>query len=298
MDQRDAVRGFLSSRRALLRPVDVGLPPGIGLRRVAGLRRDEVAVLAGVSSEYYARIERGDLAGVSVSVLEAIATALRLDADEREHLLNLARAAEGPARDRPHRGHRAAIRASLQRVIDEMDVNPAYVRNANLDVVAGNRMARELYRLAYRSGGDAAPGPNLARFVFLDPSARTFFPAWDQISRNCVAALHVAAGRDPADAALARLVGELSTRSESFRMLWAAQDVHLRHSGRKSFLHPDVGVLDLDFDLMELAQEPGLVCVVYSAEPGSSGADGLRMLASLAATRDIASASLEHPGRE
>ncbi|MCM3662115.1 helix-turn-helix transcriptional regulator [Georgenia satyanarayanai] len=285
MDQRDEVRDFLSSRRARLSPTDVGLPAGTGRRRVAGLRRDEVAVLAGVSSEYYARLERGNLAGASDAVLDAIAAALRLDEAEQLHLRNLAHAANQSTRRRRTPAPRPAVHASMQRVLDAMTTVPAYVRDSRMDVVAGNAMARELLSPVYRFARHTGTPPNSARYAFLDASARDYYPDWAQVTHDCVAALHGAAGHNPYDKPLSDLVGELSTRSETFRTLWATHDVRLHRTGLKRLRHPEVGVLALEYDVMELVQHPGLVLIAYSAAPGTPAADGLALLASLAATR-------------
>jgi transcriptional regulator with XRE-family HTH domain len=285
MDQRDEVRDFLASRRARLSPTDVGLPPGSRRRRVAGLRRDEVAVLAGVSSEYYARLERGHLAGASDSVLDAIATALRLDDAEQLHLRNLAHAANQPARKRRTPAKATTVRESLQRLIDSMATTPAYVRDARMDILAANALSRELHAPVYRYAQHTHTTPNPARFAFLDPAGRDFYPDWDNVTADCVAVLHAAAGRNPYDKPLSDLVGELSTRSETFRTLWATHDVRIHRTGLKRLRHPDVGILALDYDVMELVQEPGLIFIAYSAAPGTPETDGLALLASLAATR-------------
>ncbi|MEP7765927.1 helix-turn-helix transcriptional regulator [Sanguibacter sp. 25GB23B1] len=286
MDQRDEVRDFLSSRRARLSPTDVGLPAGTGRRRVAGLRRDEVAVLAGVSSEYYARLERGNLSGASDAVLDAIAAALRLDEAEQLHLRNLAHAANQSVRRRRTPAPRTPVQASLQRLLDAMTTVPAYVRDSRMDVVADNALARELLSPIYRFARHTGTAPNSARFAFLDPSGRDYYPDWEQVTHDCVAALHAAAGHNPYDKPLSDLVGELSTRSETFRTLWATHDVRLHRTGIKRLRHPEVGVLALEYDVMELVQPTGLVFIAYSAAPGTPGADGLALLASLAVTRD------------
>jgi len=284
MDHRDEVRDFLASRRARLTPADVGLPPTTGRRRVAGLRRDEVAVLAGVSSEYYARLERGNLSGTSEAVLDAVAAALRLDEAEQLHLRNLARAANQSPRRRGATTRRTAgIPESLQRVLDSMTTSPAYVRDNRLDIVASNALARTLHAPVYDFARTTGAAPNTARFAFLDPAGRAFYADWDQVTRDCVAALHSAAGSNPYDKALSDLVGELSTRSDHFRSLWATHDVRLHRTGRKRLRHPDVGVLALDYDVMELVHSPGLMLIAYSAPAGTPEADGLALLASLAA---------------
>lgn len=285
MDHRDEARDFLTSRRARLTPADVGLPPSTGRRRVPGLRRDEVAVLAGVSSEYYARLERGELAGASDAVLDALAGALRLDEAEALYLRHLAHAASLPARRRRTTPRRAKVPESVQRVLDAM-TTPAYVQDTHLDVVATNALARELHAPVYDFARATGAAPNTARFAFLDPAGRTFYVDWEEITRGVVAALHGAAGRNPYDRALSDLVGELSTRSDHFRSLWATHDVRLHRAGKKRMRHPEVGVLALDFDVLQLAEEPGLLLVAFSAPPGTADADALTLLASLAATRE------------
>ncbi len=285
VDPRDEVRDFLSSRRARLSPADVGLPPSAGRRRVAGLRRDEVAVLAGVSSEYYARLERGNLAGASDSVLDALAGALRLDEAEQLHLRNLARSAQRPPRGRrPAPRRPGGVRPSLQRVLDSM-ATPAYVRDSRMDILATNPLGRQLQSPVHRFAEHSGTTPNTARFAFLDPAGPDYYVDWEQVSHDCVAALHAAAGHNPYDKALTDLVGELSTRSEAFRTLWATHDVRLHRTGTKRMRHPEVGLLELDYDVMEIVEEPGLGLVAYSAAPGTPSADGLALLATLAATR-------------
>jgi len=288
MDQRDEVRDFLASRRARLTPADVGLPT-TARRRVAGLRRDEVAVLAGVSSEYYARLERGNLSGVSESVLDSLAAALRLDDAEQLHLRNLAHAASRPARRRRPPAP-TEVRDSLVRMMDAMTATPAYVRDTRMDILAANALARELHAPVYRFAHHTGMTPNTARFAFLDPGARDFYPDWDKVTRDCVAVLHAAAGRNPYDKPLTDMVGELSTRSADFRTLWATHDVRIHRTGLKRLRHPDVGVLELDYDVMELVQEPGRVFIAYSAAPGTAAADGLQLLATIAASRTAAAA--------
>ncbi|MBN9326875.1 MAG: transcriptional regulator [Cellulomonas sp. 73-145] len=291
MDNRDEIRDFLASRRARLNPTDVGLPAATGRRRVVGLRRDEVAVLAGVSSEYYARLERGHLAGASDSVLDAVATALRLDEAEQLHLRNLAQAANQPAARRRSAVKVTGVPASLRRVLDSMVTSPAYVRDSHMDIVAANALGKALHAPVYRYAQATSTPPNTARFAFLDPAGQDFYPDWGQVGRDCVAALHAAAGRNPYDKPLTDLIGELSTRSEAFRSLWATHDVRLHRTGVKRLRHPEVGILELDYDVMEVIQQPGLLLIAYSAEPGTPAADGLALLASLAATADLTASS-------
>ncbi|MFI7102543.1 helix-turn-helix transcriptional regulator [Streptomyces sp. NPDC050161] len=288
MDNREEVREFLTSRRAKITPDRAGLPAG-PRRRVPGLRRSEVAALADVSVEYYAKLERGNLAGVSPAVLETIARALQLDDAERAHLLHLARAADGSdALTRPRRRcakGQWAPRRSLQWTLDAITAGPAFVRNGRMDLLAANQLARALYRDVYSS----AQQPNLARFNFLDDASRRFYPDWDTFADTCVAILRTEAGRNPHDKDLHDLVGELSTRSEEFRTRWGAHNVRHHGTGVKRFHHTVVGELTLAFEGLEMAAEPGLTLTVYTAEPGSPSEEGLRLLASWVATREAGS---------
>jgi transcriptional regulator with XRE-family HTH domain len=280
---RAEVRDFLVTRRAKLTPQQAGLTIYGGNRRVPGLRREEVAMLAGVSADYYTRLEKGNLSGASDSVLEAIAGALQLDEAERLHLFDLARAANiSPARAARRRGPQQ-IRPGVQLVLDGMTDIPAFVRNGRLDLLAVNALGRALYSPAFASPGRPV---NLARFRFLDPAARDFYPSFDDSARTTVALLRTEAGRDPFSKPLTDLIGELSTRSEEFRALWAAHDVRLHRNGRKQFRHPAIGQLELMFEAMVLEADEGLTLTAYSAEPGSPAYDGLRLLASWAATGD------------
>lgn len=287
MDNRQAVREFLTSRRAKISPEQAGLPAGTR-RRVAGLRRSEVAALADVSVEYYAKLERGHLAGVSPAVLEAIARALRLDDAERAHLLNLAMAAEGSdALTRPRRRSASQWqpRPSLRWTLDAITAGPAFVRNGRLDLLAANQLNRAFYSDLYPNGDQPGPQPpNLALYTFLDPAARRFYPEWDSAADITVALLRTEAGRDPHDKDLHDLVGELSTRSPEFRTRWGAHDVRYHGSGTKHFHHPVVGDLTLAYEGLDLAGQPGLNLTIYTAEPGSASEDSLRLLASWAAS--------------
>ena len=281
MDNRDEVKAFLSSRRAKITPEQAGLSNFSRGRRVPGLRRSEVADLAGVSVEYYAQLERGNLTGASDSVLDALAAALRLDEAEREHLFALARAAGPPRRRRrPPVQH---VRPSVARVLKGMADVPAFVQNGRLDVLATNALAQALYAPAF---ADPARPVNLARFTFLNPHARTLWSNWAGVADDSVAILRTEAGRDPFDKELTDLVGELSTRSDDFRVRWAAHDVRLHRTGLKHIQHPVVGELHLAYDVMELSADPGLTLVVYSAAEGSPDDDALRLLASWAATHE------------
>ncbi|MGA5200610.1 helix-turn-helix transcriptional regulator [Streptomyces variegatus] len=280
MDHRREIRRFLTSRRGKITPQQTGLTAYGDNRRVPGLRREEVALLAGVSVEYYARLERGNLSGVSESVLGSLAGALQLDDAERAHLLDLARTANATGR-RHHRRAPKPIRPALQNLLDAMTEAPAFIRNGRLDILATNRLGRALYWPVLRSVAQPA---NLARFGFLDPSAADFFPDLEPMSAATVALLHTEAGLDPYNRDLTALIGELSTRSEEFRELWAAHDVHLHQSGTKRFRHPVVGSLSLGFESLPVSTDPGLTLVAMSAEPGSASHEGLKLLASWAAT--------------
>jgi transcriptional regulator with XRE-family HTH domain len=282
MDNRGEVREFLMSRRAKVTPGDVGIPAGPN-RRVRGLRRTEVAMLAGVSVEYYSKLERGAIAGASSSVLDAISRALRLDDTERTHLLDLARAADGiPASGRTRRRatKRSASRPSLAWALDAITDGIAFVRNPRQDLLATNALGRVFYAPVIGDGGRT---PNLARFQFLDPASRDFYPEWDLFAQMCVAIMRAEAGRDPHDRGLQDLVGELSTQSDTFRRLWGAHDVRTHGTGTKRFVHPEVGELVLAYEELAITAEPGLILMVYTAEPGSASAERLRLLGSLAA---------------
>ena len=282
MDQRNEIREFLASRRARITPGRAGLPAYGGHRRVPGLRREEVALLAGVSVDYYTQMERGNLGGVSDSVLDALARALRLDEAERAHLFNLAGTANAPTRARP-RSRPQRVRPSIQRLLAAMTGVPAYVRTGRLDILAANRLACALY--APVLDGQHLP-VNLARFLFLDPGASDFYVAWEQTANQAVAILRGQAGRNPYDRRLQDLVGELSTRSPEFRARWAAHNVRLHRSGGKQLHHPVVGDLELTYEALELPAEPGLTMITYTAEPGTASQEALDFLASWAATLD------------
>jgi hypothetical protein len=277
------IRDFLSTRRARITPEQAGLPAYGGNRRVKGLRREEVAMLAGVSVDYYVRMERGSLAGASESVLDALAAALRLDEAERTHLFALAK--EGGAHGKPKRRTApTTVRPVVQQVLDAMTDAPAWVRNGRHDIVAMNQLARALYSPVLAAPRRPA---NTTRFVYLYPEeAREFFVDYDRIASDAAAMLRLEAGRNPHDKALIELVGELSTRSETFRQRWASHDVKFHRSGQKRLRHPVVGQLDLDFESMELSSAPGLQLNVYTAATGTPTADALKLLASWAASQD------------
>ncbi|ADJ45499.1 XRE family transcriptional regulator [Amycolatopsis mediterranei S699] len=286
------VRDFLVTRRAKITPEQAGLQHYGGNRRVAGLRREEVALLAGVSADYYTRVEKGNLAGDSDSVLDAIAAALQLDEAERVYLFDLARAANAAGRPRtaaqrrrsPHR-----VRPVVQQILDSMTSTAAFVRNGRLDILATNLLGRALYSPVFDSPTrpSEAALPNLARFGFLDPAARDYFPDYDKSCHTSVAILRTEAGRDPHNRDLSDLVGELSTRSDDFRTRWAAHDVRLHRTGTKHFRHPVVGELTLDFEAMELSADAGLTLTAYAARPDSGSAERLQLLATWAATERL-----------
>ncbi len=282
-DNRDEIRAFLASRRARITPEQAGLAPG-GRRRVPGLRREEVAVLAGVSTDWYTRLEKGHISGVSDDVLNAVARALQLDEAERAHLFDLARAAG--TGHRPRRPARK-VRPGLQRMLDAMSDAPAIIRNGRMDILAANHLGRAMYWPVYQSPRPAAAStqpPNIARFQFLDPAGPDFFPDWETSADITVALLRTEAGRDPFDKGLTDLIGELCTRSADFRTRWAQHNVRLHHSGAKTFHHPAVGDLTLDYESMDLQADPGLNLTVYTAAPDTPSHDALRLLASWAAT--------------
>jgi MmyB-like transcription regulator ligand binding domain/Helix-turn-helix domain len=287
VDNRSEVREFLVSRRARLTPDRVGLPAG-STRRVPGLRRSEVAALAGVSVEYYAKLERGALAGASASVLEAIARALQLDDAERAHLFDLARTTQSTAAHaRPTRRSSTqwTTRPSLQWALDAVTGGAAFVRNGRMDLLAANQLARAFYADVY---ADPHRPPNIARFTFLDPNAQRFYPQWDLAADICVAILRTEAGRAPHDKGLHDLVGELSTRSDEFRTRWGAHNVRHHGTGTKRFHHSVVGDLELAYEGLDMAAEPGLTLTIYTAEPGSPSDEALHLLASWAATENPA----------
>jgi transcriptional regulator with XRE-family HTH domain len=282
-DVRGEIREFLTTRRARISPEQAGLPLyGGDRRRVSGLRREEVAVLAGISIEYYTKLERGYATGVSEGVIEGIAHALQLDEAERTHLLDLIHTASTtrPPRRPPARQR---VRPTVQRVLDSMNGTPAFVLNERLDILTANALGLALYSPIY---ADPATPPNNARFTFLDPQATEFFRDWDKIANDIVALLRAEAGRDPFDRQLSDLIGELSTRSEEFRVRWAAHDVRTHTTGVKRLHHPVVGDLDLPFESFPLAADPSQSLLTYTAEPRSPSQDALNLLASWAATTD------------
>ena len=280
MDNRAEVREFLASRRARITPEQAGIESYGGRRRVAGLRREEVARLAGVSIDYYTRLERGNLTGASDSVLDAIARALELDRAEHDHLFDLARAAN-TARPRQKAPAPARVPPAVQFMLDAISGAPAFVGNNRMDIVAANALGYALYSDMYRATARPA---NHSRFIFLDPRSHDFYASWESASSITVALLRAEAGRRPQDTALRELVGELSTVSEEFRTRWAAHDVRIHHDGTKTFHHPVVGTLDMGYCTLELpsADRSDLRLTIYTAVPGSASEDGLKLLASWA----------------
>ncbi len=285
-DHHADIRDFLATRRAKITPEEVGLPTS-GRRRVPGLRREEVAVLAGVSTEWYTRLEKGHIAGVSEEVLDAVARALQLDEDERIYLFDLARAAQPPSRT-PRRRKAVDIPPRVQWLLDSMTLSAAFVTNGRLDIVATNALARALFAPLFDSETTDKRGrPNFARYWFLDRDAPDFVADWEGALDTTVALLRAEAGRYPHDKALRELIGELSTTSPEFRTRWAAHDVRIHHGGHKKFQHPDAGPLKLVYQPLDLPISPSEVhsLTIYTAEPGTPDEDRLKLLASWAATR-------------
>lgn len=274
MHPRDDIRDFLSTRRAKITPEQAGLPVYGANRRVSGLRREEVAILAGISVEYYTRLERGNVGSVSESVLEGVAHALQLEEAERDHLFRLVRTVttRRPARRTPAKSR---VRPTIQRMLDLMPM-PAYLRNGRFDILAANDLGRALYSPLYAE----SETPNSARFAFFSPAAAEFFTDFDKIQDDCVAFLRAEAGRDPYDKDLSELIGELSTRSERFRQRWAAHDVRYHRTGAKRLHHPLVGDLTLDFEAFEVPGDQGQRLNVYTAPPDSPTVQALDLLAS------------------
>ena len=300
---RAEIREFLSSRRAKITPEQAGLPTyGHERRRVTGLRREEVALLAGVSPQYYVRLERGDATGISESIIDGVAHALQLDDAERAHLVHLLHTAGTPRRAR-RRTARAPdrVRPTVQRLMDSMHGTPAMVLNGRLEIVGVNTLGQALFAPVY-AGAEGAPSN--ARFVFLDPQAETFFRDWDTVANDTVAILRAEAGRDPHDRELSDLVGQLSTRSDEFRRRWAAHDVRIHSTGVKLFHHPVVGDLDLPYESLPLEPGSSTALVCYTPEPDSAAQDALALLASWAAsetdgdqsTQTQQGTSRRHPG--
>jgi len=281
MEVRPEVHDFLVTRRARITPAQAGLPTFDGRRRVAGLRREEVASLAGISADYYARLERGNLRGVSDSVLDALARALQLDDTERAHLDDLARAANTTATsagNRPRAPKQAErIRRSVHGILAGFTL-PAYVRDTELNILAANDLCVALYGDVLTA--DRLP-VNLARFVFLDGRSTEFFVDWSTIADDVVASLRREVGRSPINRSLSDLVGELTTRSDEFSSRWARHDVRAHRSADKTLHNPIIGDIDLTGDALELAGD-GLVIIAYTPKPDSRASEQLAFLASWA----------------
>jgi transcriptional regulator with XRE-family HTH domain len=296
MDNRGEVRDFLTTRRERLSPEQAGVPFFGGKRRVKGLRREEVAMLAGMSTDYYTRLERGNLTGVSRAVLEALTRALHLDEAERAHLFDLADTAnrfESEAANRSPRrsASRAGVRQGVQRILDTINA-PAYVRNGRMDILATNQLGRALFADAYSRTGAF----NLARYLFLDPRSQDFYGEWETVAADSVAALRTEAGRNPYDRGLTDLIGELSTRSEQFRTWWAVHDVRLHFTATKTMHHAIAGDLELTGEALHLPGDPGLTIVTYTFEPASPTEQAVAFLASWS-TREPAENSDSQPPR-
>jgi transcriptional regulator with XRE-family HTH domain len=272
------IREFLTTRRARITPEQAGLSSYGGRRRVSGLRREEVALLAGISVEYYTQLERGNVRGVSDDVLEAVTRVLQLDDVERGHLHDLVRAAKQRPSTRPKTPEN--VRPSVQRLLDTMTESAAFVRNGRLDILAANRLGFALYSEAFSNPDRPV---NLARFVFLDPQSRRFYRDWDGIADAGVGSLRAEAGRDPYDPELTDLVGELSMRSDEFRVRWASHDVRQYRSGTQPFHHPLVGDLTLSYEALDLTTDIGLTLVAYMAEAGSPSQEAMKRLANWSA---------------
>lgn len=286
MDIAKDIREFLMTRRAKITPEQVGLAPGVR-RRVPGLRREEAAQLAGVSTEYYTQIERGNVAGVSDEVLQAISRALRLSDDETVHFFDLVRAGAGTRTST--RNKRAAVKKlpeGVQALMDGMAGSPAIVLDGNLDILAANPLGRLLYSPLY----DRALGrPNFARFIFFDSAAAQVFPEWERSADEAVGLLQAEAARDPHSAAITQIVGELATQSVEFRTRWAAHNVTTHRHGVKRFGHPEFGDLTLTYNVFEVAAAPGLSLVGYTAEPNSPSAQALSIMSSWSVTSPVVS---------
>jgi transcriptional regulator with XRE-family HTH domain len=284
VDHRAEIAEFLRTRRNRITPGQAGIIGG-GRRRVPGLRREEVAILAGVSVEYYARMERGDLAGVSAEVLDALARALQLDEAETDHLHDLARGT-GSAPPQRKRPAEQSVKPTLQRFLDAVTGAPMWVRDRSMDFIAANPLGRALYAPIL---DDPANRGNTARFTFLNPAAQIFFPDWEQNADDLVATLRSYAGQNPLDKKLTDLIGELVTRSDVFRHRWAAHHVRHHRAGIKRIHHPAVGDLEFSYQAMDLPATPEWFMFAYTAEPGSPTEERLKLLGSLAATSQMTS---------
>ncbi|MGW0964696.1 helix-turn-helix transcriptional regulator [Streptomyces sp. NPDC002516] len=293
MDNQAEVRDFLSTRRDRITPEQAGIIGG-GRRRLPGLRREEVAMLAGMSSDYYAKMERGNLAGVSPEILDALAGALRLDEAETEHLHDLARAANPAPSRRRSRPAQATVRPSLQRFLDAITGAPAWIVDQRADILATNPLARALLAPLLE---DPDARNNSARFIFLSPAARVFYPRWEHVADASAANLRTSAGRNPRDKALTDLIGELAARSDAFSSRWSAHGVRLHCTGTKHIHHPEVGDLEFVYEGVELPDHPGWMLYTYTSAAGSPTEERVKLLGSLAATTadGRATARARHP---
>ena len=289
---RAAVREFLSTRRDRITPGDAGLPTTGTRRRVKGLRREEVALLAGVSPEYYIRLERGQATGPSAGVVESVASVLRLDDDERSHLDRLLAALTPEARKRRATAVKDGVRPGIRVLLDSIEHLPAVVFSSRLDVLAVNDLGRALYGPMFDHDGPV----NSAHFLFLEePAARHLFPEWERIADDTVSILRIEAGRRPNDPALIALIGRLSTRSQAFRVRWAAHDVKTHRAGTKTFQHPLLGELTLPFENLTVDAAGDQVLTVFTPPPGSPEHDAIRLLASWNARASIPGEAARSP---
>ncbi|MBB5935834.1 helix-turn-helix domain-containing protein [Streptomyces zagrosensis] len=292
MDTPAELGNFLRTRRARLQPEDVGLVSYGGRRRVPGLRREELAQLAGVSVAYYTRLEQGQSGNASDGVLDAIARALRLTPDEHEHLRNLARPGRAARRPAPRA---ASARPGARQLIAAMDAVPALVLDLRYDVLAWNPLGHALLagHVDAASPEHPAERPNTQRLLFLDPHARELYPDWEGEARRAVSSLRLAAGEHPQDRQLAELIGELTIKSAEFAALWSRHPVRGCTSGVKSFHHPLVGPLELSFEMLRLPDSGGQGLLALSAEQGTPSEAALRLLAGTVAAAPRATAPLD-----
>ncbi|NUR60232.1 MAG: helix-turn-helix domain-containing protein [Catenulispora sp.] len=266
---------FLKARRAQVHPEDVGLPSGVGIRRTPGLRREEVAILAGVSVDYYTRLERGKETNPSPAVLDALARILRLNRDEHQHLHTLVEGATSPARQAERRSRTRTVREGPLVMLESLRPNPAYVVSRTNDVLAANPSGLALF-----PGLAEMPSKlrNITRYIFLHPAARDLYPEWEKLVPKSVAFLRARAGADPDDPELVRLIGELVVKSKEFARLWERYELCIVGQGTKAFQHPDVGAMTLDYEAMELAHTGGQRMIVYYTVPGTPDHDAVTLL--------------------